>query len=1117
MFDKEIELDKYISLSHSSVPLFLLMISKKKKVAYFSDNYQSSLKLKSQIKNIEPNMNVILFPEFDCSFFSNVSPTKDVLHQRMKSLNLLTKVNNKVIFICPLNSLLLNTMKKDLFLNKKLDFFNNSKNIYSGILDFLSKNSYERVEIVSSKGEYCVRGEVIDFFSPINENPVRVLFNFEDVESIYTFDSNNQKTIKEMDHYSILPASEIIFNYESIKIFRENFRRFNIMGKDEFYKSISNNVIIPGSDQFLPILYKEYDSIINYLDDFYFFFNDNYQDEIKISLKKNSQELTYVNESLFNESQFYAKDNLIKILQKKKIHLFTKINRTKDHITFSEQLDFYSDKKKNISNFKKIINCKNVNKVIFCYNSKSSKMKFISLLNQNSIVYKTTNNIFDIYKIQNKYLLLNFEIDSSFKVKILEGYEVFFFSDADLFEKITKRKIGKSSNNDNLINEFSQLNLGDYIVHSDHGIGKFNGLKKKFIGDTEFEFIELLYYNDDKLYIPIENLELISRYGFSTNKVNLDKLGLQNWQLRKASLKKKIKEIASELINTAAKRELTKSVKISPNFIEYEKFSSKFEFTETSDQVKAIENIELDFESGKPMDRLICGDVGFGKTEIAMRASLLIMSAGFQVAMVCPKVLLVNQHLMNFQKRFEGFGYQISKISRFENVTKKNEIKKQLNYGEIDLIIGTHAILAIGIKFKKLGLIIIDEEQSFGVEQKEQLKKNQPNVHILTMSATPIPRTLQSSLFKLRDISLIKTPPVNRLNIKTFLMIFDDGNLKKIIETELSRNGQIFYVTPRIQDIEEIEKKLKKIMPSLRYSVIHSRLNNTEIEKVYNNFFNKKIDLLLSTAMIESGLDISNVNTILINKPYMFGLSQLYQLRGRVGRSSIQAYAYLLLDKKIKLNESKLHRLRLISKINKLGAGFSIAANDLDLRGAGNIIGSEQSGHIKEVGIELYYKMLQDAVSEIKDEKTNITEWSPTINLGVSFNIPETYIGNLDIRMQIYKKISEVDDLVDLKGIIEDLNDRFGKVPGLFQNLFKIIEIKIICKMLNIKRIDRCPDGFVLELNNNSQYIDKILKLANINSTKIKLLPKSKLMYKTKSYDKVGKINELKSFIESIK
>ena len=515
------------------------------------------------------------------------------------------------------------------------------------------------------------------------------------------------------------------------------------------------------------------------------------------------------------------------------------------------------------------------------------------------------------------------------------------------------------------------------------------------------------------------------------------------------------------------------------------------------------------------MDRLVCGDVGFGKTEIAMRAAFLAISAGFQVAMICPKVLLVNQHYETFNKRFRNFNYNISKISRLESYENKKRIKENISSGLIDIVIGSHALLSDEIKFKNLGLIIVDEEQSFGVQQKEKLKKIKPNTHILTLSATPIPRTLQSSFLKIRQISLIKTPPINRINVKTFLTIYDDQFLKKIIKNEIDRKGQVYFVTPKISDQNIIKKKILKIFPNLKFAIINGKLNPKDLENIYNDFFNKKIDLLISTAMIESGLDNSNVNTIIIDKPYLFGLAQLYQLRGRVGRSSIQAFAYLMLEKNLKINDERLNRLKIISQISSLGSGFSIATHDLDMRGGGNIIGSEQSGHIREVGIELYYKMLNETINKIKNENIEQDEWSPSIKLGFSFNIPNNYISNIDTRINIYRKISNITENANLLEIVDDLKDRYGKLPESFENLFKIIEIKILSKKNAIKKIDDCHEGYVLEFKENEiNYIDKLIELAKLHPKKIKLLPKSKMMYVTIVKNKLEKISELKKFLK---
>ena len=1114
MLKIEINEKKKINLYDDSIQIFLSLISNiKKRIAFFEINHQEAIKLKNKIKLFDPFVEVLIFPDFDCSFFLNVSPTKQILIERIKTLfKLITSQKERIIFIGTISSLVTKTIKKqDL---TYFDVFNPLKNSYLKLNDFLKKNNYEFVDTVRSKGECCVRGQIIDIFSPIENKPARILYNFEEVETVNYFDIYNQNNCGKIKKYLISPSSEIIFNSNSIKNFRESFRKLKIKDKDDFYKSISNKNIIPGSEQFYPILYDKYDSIINYLDGFNIFFRENSNVNYEDKLNQILSEIPNYAKPIIDDSKFYECKNIVSNqFLKKETLIFSQISNNTETFFFSKKLYLNSKQNENLKNIKRFFSSSDFEKIFFCYDSIINKKKIEKLFENLNITYEKLSSINDSSR---KFNIINISINSSFILE-LKNQKILFLSDYDFFKKIIKRKTSTEIHDDNVISEFNQLNFGDLVVHVDHGVGKFNRLTKKKINDFEQEFIELLYYNNDKLLIPIENLELISKYGFSNQTVKLDKLGLQSWQFRKATLKKKIKQIASDLIHTAAKRKLIKSLQIKPNKIEYEKFSSLFEFTETSDQTKAIEQIEKDFESSKAMDRLICGDVGFGKTEIAMRAAFLVLSSGYQVAVICPKVLLANQHFKTFTKRFYGFNYIIEKISRFEKISKKNKIKEKLKLGLIDLIIGTHSILSENIIFNNLGLIIIDEEQSFGVEQKEILKKKQPNAHILTLTATPIPRTLQASLLKMRDISLIKTPPLNRQNVKTYLMFYEDNLLKNIINKELERKGQIFFVTPKIKEIEDLEKKIKKNFPSINYSIIHGRLNTTEIENIYTNFFEKKIDLLLSTAMIESGLDISNVNTIIINKPYLFGLAQLYQLRGRVGRSAIQAYAYLLLEKNTRLNEERLRKLQLISKIDSLGAGFSIATNDLDIRGAGNIVGSEQSGHIKEVGIELYYKMLNEAISELKNEKISSNDWSPIINLGFSYNIPDDYIINLDLRMQIYRKISGINEILELKKIISNLEDRFGKFPSLFNNLFKIIEIKILCKKLNIIKVDNSSKGFVFKLRNiQLDYIDNLISLAKNHPNKIKLLPNSKLIYISKKYDNFEKVLELKKFLESL-
>ena len=1117
IFKEALNLKEKICLSYSSTSFFLYAVrkNKNKNLVYLSDNYKNLVRLKNEIESIDSEVRVAILTEFDCSFFSNLSPTRDTLSKRAEVFyNLTFGKNTQTIFLISLSSIVQKTIPIQEVLKRRLIVSNKDKNVFDTIINFLKANMYEKVEFVRNKGEYAIRGDILDVFSPNEINPVRISFEFNDIESMYLFDLENQKSIKEIDKYNLFMASEILFNDMTIQNFRQIFRKIKINDKEEYYKSISEHILLPGSEQFYPILFNKFDSIINYFTDSLIFIQSEFFSKYLDEFNKFLYEFDTINNLISKESDFLqTKEELNKILDNKQV--FTLYNYSindSQYFNFSDDKLFSNNKIKNLNSISKI---QKKNKIIFCTQSKINKKKISIFLNNKGIKFLEVDNlkIQDIGKNKDIFFIFNLSIQSSFSIK-LKNFEIIFLSDIEFFNKVTK-KITKKKNDENLINEFSQLSLGDLVVHMDHGIGKFNGIRNNDINGFSQDFIELLYHNNDKLLIPIENLELITRYGSDEKNISLDKLGLQNWQNRKAIIKKKIQDIAYELVKTAAKRKLIKGEKIIHNKLEYEKFSSLFEFTETSDQIKAIEQIENDFLSGSPMDRLVCGDVGFGKTEIAMRAAFLAISAGFQVAMICPKVLLVNQHYETFNKRFRNFNYNISKISRLESYENKKRIKENISSGLIDIVIGSHALLSDEIKFKNLGLIIVDEEQSFGVQQKEKLKKIKPNTHILTLSATPIPRTLQSSFLKIRQISLIKTPPINRINVKTFLTIYDDQFLKKIIKNEIDRKGQVYFVTPKISDQNIIKKKILKIFPNLKFAIINGKLNPKDLENIYNDFFNKKIDLLISTAMIESGLDNSNVNTIIIDKPYLFGLAQLYQLRGRVGRSSIQAFAYLMLEKNLKINDERLNRLKIISQISSLGSGFSIATHDLDMRGGGNIIGSEQSGHIREVGIELYYKMLNETINKIKNENIEQDEWSPSIKLGFSFNIPNNYISNIDTRINIYRKISNITENANLLEIVDDLKDRYGKLPESFENLFKIIEIKILSKKNCIKRIDDCHEGYVLEFKENEiNYIDKLIELAKLHPKKIKLLPKSKMMYVTIVKNKLEKISELKKFLK---
>ncbi|NDG04569.1 MAG: transcription-repair coupling factor, partial [Alphaproteobacteria bacterium] len=557
--------------------------------------------------------------------------------------------------------------------------------------------------------------------------------------------------------------------------------------------------------------------------------------------------------------------------------------------------------------------------------------------------------------------------------------------------------------------ELSTLAIGDLLVHAEHGIGRYDGLLALDVLGAPHDCIKLLYQGGDKLFVPVENMDLLSRYGSDTSEGALDKLGGAGWQQRKARVKKRLKDMADALMKVAAARAAQQGeVMDAPEGL-YEEFSARFPYVETDDQARAIDAVRDDLSSGKPMDRLVCGDVGFGKTEVALRAAFIAAQAGMQVAVLVPTTLLARQHYQNFSKRFAGLPFKIAQLSRFISALDAKKIKADLQEGKIDVVIGTHALLTKDLSFKNLGLLIVDEEQHFGVKQKERLKELKNNVHILTLSATPIPRTLQLSLAGVRDLSLITTPPIDRLAVHSFVLPYDPMIIRQAIMREHFRGGQVFYVCPRIEDLEDMTKQLAELVPEVRIVMAHGRMPPAQLDDIMTAFDSAEFDVLLSTNIVESGLDIPNANTMIIHRADMFGLSQLYQLRGRVGRGKQRAYAYFTYAQT--LNEMAQRRLEIIQTLDQLGAGFQLASHDMDLRGAGNLLGEEQSGHIREVGVELYQQMLEDAVNNAKQHGENIeSDWTPQINLGLSVLIPEKYVADLNVRLALYRRASQLAD-----------------------------------------------------------------------------------------------------------
>ena len=669
--------------------------------------------------------------------------------------------------------------------------------------------------------------------------------------------------------------------------------------------------------------------------------------------------------------------------------------------------------------------------------------------------------------------------------------------------------------------ELGSLNPGDFVVHAEHGIGRYEGLETVTVFNVSHDCVKLVYDGNDRLYVPVENLDLLTRYGAADSSANLDKLGGVGWQNRKARVKKRLKDMAEGLMKIAAAREIRRGEIVTVNQGTYQEFAARFPYPETDDQGRAIESVLEDLGSGRPMDRLVCGDVGFGKTEVALRAAFAAVQAGLQVAVVVPTTLLARQHYNNFTRRFAGFPYRIAQLSRMVTANEATQTKEGLKAGEIEIVVGTHALLAKDVAFRNLGLIIVDEEQHFGVKQKEALKNLRAEVHVLTLTATPIPRTLQLAMSGVRELSLIATPPLDRLAVRTFVLPYDPMVIRDAIMREHYRGGQTFYVCPRIEDLAGVAEQLRELVPEVKLVTANGRMTPTQLDDIMTAFDAKQYDLLLATSIIESGLDIPNANTIILHRADMFGLAQLYQLRGRVGRAKLRGYAYLTYAPAVPLSTTAQQRLEVIQSLDQLGAGFQLASHDMDIRGAGNLLGEEQSGHIREVGLELYQQMLQDAVAIAKAGEQAAAEredrWTPQINLGMSVLIPETYVTDLNTRLGLYRRLADVIESADVEMVGAEMIDRFGPLPVEVENLLQTVTVKQLCRRAGVAKIDAGPKGGVLGFYRNSfAKPERLIQWITQQAGTAKVRPDQKLVIIRNWDDQAQRLDGIKAVLQEL-
>jgi transcription-repair coupling factor (superfamily II helicase) len=1126
------------------IPFVLAYLTKKNNVFYIAMNDLELSQINRFISSNFKEINVCPIPSWDCLPFDVSSPNYNIISERVKtftdmSFKLNDESNNNNLFLTTINGVFLKTASVDFYKQNFINIKKEKEISFNNIRDFLIKIGYSRVQTVRELGEFSIRGSILDVFPIGHGKAFRIDFLGDYIDSIKEMDPLTQRSNLSITEIDIYPSNEYLLNEKNIQNFRSKFR--SVVGSksldSDIYEKITSGIKFNGIEHFLPLMHQNsLCSIFDFLNkkNLIVLLTKNFSNLIS---RREEEILSFSEDRILNNEDYSS----IKVedLYLTKFEIEDKFNYFKT-IKFNE-FDILDNEKSNlnlnskpliIDNFVKDDEHKNkVHNIIeFCINE-NKKRKKVLLVTEEQARLKNLINFFEESLVNNNIKFETIEIQnlivdnlkSSFSFTVSPYLESFYFNnqyvifDRDLFGIPKQKKRSWRRKTENFLKDVNSIDAGDLVAHIDHGIGRYDGLEKISSNGIDHDCLRLIYYGGDKLYLPVENMNLLSRVGDSSFSRELDKLGAASWQSRKANVKKRIRDMAEKLIRVAAQREVinTDRIEIPKN---YEEFSNKFPFELTDDQENAINEIISDFEVGKLMDRLICGDVGFGKTEVAIRASFIIASAGYQVALVAPTTILVKQHYKSFFERFKNTSIKVSALSRMTNVSERQSIKQDLISGDINIIIGTHALLSNDVDFNNLGLLIIDEEQHFGVAQKEKIKELQGNIHVLTLTATPIPRTLQLSLSGIKKLSLISTPPVNRLAIRTFVIEWDSVVLIDALLREKNRGGQIFVVCPRVKDIDSLYDRINKMTPELSISVAHGQMKVNELDKSINDFSEGKVDILISTNIIESGIDIPNANTMIIHKSDMFGLSQLYQLRGRVGRGKQRAYTYFTIEKNKILLKKSQQRLDVIKTLDNLGAGFSLASYDMDIRGAGNLLGDEQSGQIKEVGVELYQDMLKDAVNSFKNGSKQIEEvWSPSISLGLSVLIPENYVYDLSTRMSLYRKAGELLNSDDIKNFSDELFDRFGPPPSQVNNLLTTLMIKNKCLKCKINFVDAGPKGLLLGFKNNFfKETEKLISLVNNSSGQLKIRPDQKLFFQKSLKTNEDKIETALSLINQL-
>ena len=1068
-------------------------------VAYVVSDGQRLQNIEQTLSFAAPDIPVLSLPAWDCLPYDRVSPSADVSARRLSALSGLIALSHKshpAIILVTVNAMLQKLAPAETIESLGFSARPGNQLRMDDIAARLERNGFDRVATVREVGEFAVRGGILDVFVPGSEEPVRLDFFGDTLESIRSFDPANQRTIGQVRSLDLNPMSEVTLTPETISRFRKNYLSlFGAATRDDaLYAAVSEGRRFAGMEHWLPLFHDRLETVFDYIRGFRLvtdhtvreaaeerakLIRDYYEARLNSATpgkghlaqgtpyKPVPPERLYLGAGEFGASldafdpiritpfaEHGGESRIVMEVQARPTPRWAKsANEASEEgnraNVFGQAVTYIADKRAAGA------------RVIVSGWSEGSLDRLLQVLNEHGL-----ERLVPVAALKDADKLKKGEAGTA--VLSLEGgFEtdnLVIIGEQDILGDRMVRRSKRRKRAADFISEVAGIDEGSIVVHAEHGIGRFVGLRTIEAAGAPHACLELRYADDAKLFLPVENIDLLSRYGGEATEVQLDKLGGGAWQMRKAKLKKRLLDMAGALIRIAAERMTRSAPVLTTQEGLYDEFAARFPYDETEDQETAIESVRSDLGAGRPMDRLVCGDVGFGKTEVALRAAFIAAMNGIQVAVVVPTTLLARQHFKTFSERFRGLPIRIQQASRLVGTKELNLVKKEVADGKTDIVVGTHALLGAGVNFANLGLLIIDEEQHFGVKHKERLKELKSDVHVLTLSATPIPRTLQLAMTGVRELSLITTPPVDRMAVRTFISPFDPLVIRETLMREHYRGGQSFYVCPRLSDLADVKSFLDENVPELKVAIAHGQMAAGELEDIMNAFYDGRYDVLLSTTIVESGLDVPTANTLIVHRADMFGLAQLYQIRGRVGRSKVRAFALLTLPVNKVLTTGAERRLKVLQSLDTLGAGFQLASHDLDIRGAGNLLGEEQSGHIREVGFELYQQMLEEAVAEVKGvDEIHDTGWSPQIQVGTSVMIPDDYVPDLHLRLGLYRRLGEITELNDIDAFGAEMIDRFGPMPVEVQHLLKVVYIKALCRKANVEKLEAGPKGVVVQ------------------------------------------------------